>query len=154
MDWKKWLKRKAVQRVGGSILAAAVMLSICLPTLSREQAQMENPLLQEEIKEITILQSGEGKSYASGSGTIDPDAEGTGGGQVAGENGTEGGSAPGESTEASKGASPDEREENVQGTPQPDSGPSIEQLSQSEIGSQQQAEQQGEQGQQDGSQGE
>ena len=154
MDWKQWIKTKTVQRVGSIVLAAAVTISMGIPALNREHVPLENPILQEEIKEITVLQAGEGKSYASNSSTIDPDAEGTGGGQVAGETGAEGGSALGESSEASQGVSQEQKNENVQGTPKPDSGPSIEQLSQSEIGSQQQAEQQGEQGQQDGAQGE
>lgn len=154
MDWKSWIKHKTVQRVGSIVLAAAVTISMGLPALNREHAPLENPILQEEIKEITVLQAGEGKSYASNSSAIDPDAEGTGGGQVAGETGAEGGSALGESSEASQGVSQEQKNVNVQGTPKPDSGPSIEQLSQSEIGSQQQAEQQGEQSQQDGVQGE
>ena len=154
MDWKNWIKQKTVQQVGSIVLAAAVTISMGLPALNREHARLENPVLQEEIKEITVLQSGEGKSYASNSSAVDPDAEGTGGGQVSGENGTEGGSALGESSEASQGVSQEQKHENVQGTPQPNSGPSLEQLSQSEVGTQQEAEQQGEQGQQDGNQGE
>ena len=62
MDWKQWMKTKTVQRVGSIVLAAAVTISMALPAMNREHAHLENPLLQEEIKEITVLQSGEGKS--------------------------------------------------------------------------------------------
>ena len=56
MDWKSWIKHKTVQRVGSIVLAAAVTISMGIPALNREHVPLENPILQEEIKEITVLQ--------------------------------------------------------------------------------------------------
>lgn len=67
-----WLKS-----VGCGLLVAALVLSICLPLMGMRSAEPDNPILQAEPQEITVLQAGKAPggagsddgAEASGSGT-------------------------------------------------------------------------------------
>ncbi len=48
-----WLKS-----VGCGVLVVALVLSICLPLLGMRSAEPDNPILQAEPQEITVLQAG------------------------------------------------------------------------------------------------
>ena len=57
-----WLKS-----VGCGLLVAALVLSICLPLMGMRSAEPDNPILQAEPQEITVLQAGKAPGGA-GSG--------------------------------------------------------------------------------------
>lgn len=53
--------------LGCSLLVCALVLSICLPLLGMRAAEPDNPILQAEPQEITVLQAGNAPGH-SGSG--------------------------------------------------------------------------------------
>ena len=58
-----------LRSVGCGVLVAALVLSICLPLLGMRSAEPDNPILQAEPQEITVLQAGKAPGGAgSGNG--------------------------------------------------------------------------------------
>ena len=53
--------------LGCGLLVCALVLSICLPLLGMRAAEPDNPILQAEPQEITVLQAGNAPGH-SGSG--------------------------------------------------------------------------------------
>lgn len=59
MDWNSFLKKGLLQSGICLVLAAAMVLSLALPGLDLEKTQPQNPLEDESIREINVLNVGE-----------------------------------------------------------------------------------------------
>lgn len=153
MLWNKWTRSRWVRNTLCALLTAAVMASLTLPVLGRQEQLPENPIPAAELQEITVLQTGEAESLASYASALSIQTDGTGGG-TGDRSGKNGHGTPGEQSEQTQAASEQEQQENVEGQPQPEDGPSTEQLSDATVGSETAPSEDGEQGQQDGEQGE
>ncbi len=153
MNWNRLRMNKRARKAGCFVLAAALLAVTCLPVFQREQVSFENPILEESVEDIDLLQAGEAENLTDDS-RVDPSAEGDGGGQNGGESGNQGGNTPGEADEATEGADQEEKDENVESQQEPDDGPSLEDLSDTQIGVKPDAKPDGEMGQENGNQGE
>ena len=151
MNWKNFLSNKIIYRSICGVVIAALLVSVAAPVVRRAHAEPENPLLSSEIEDIEILHAGEAENLSKYASSLTNETQGEGNGQT-GDSG-QGNRAPGEGEEEDPVAE-EEKEENVEGSEDPDSGPSLEQLSQSTVGTSQQSDPSGEEGQNDGLEGE
>ena len=69
-----WLKS-----VGCGILVLALVLSICLPLMGMRSAEPENPILQAEPQEITVLQAGKAPGGAGSGDGVETSGSGANG---------------------------------------------------------------------------
>ena len=69
-----WLKS-----VGCGLLVAALVLSICLPLMGMRSAEPENPILQAEPQEITVLQAGKAPGGAGSGDGVETSGSGANG---------------------------------------------------------------------------
>ena len=69
-----WLKS-----VGCGVLVVALVLSICLPLLGMRSAEPDNPILQAEPQEITVLQAGKAPGGAGSGDGAETSGSGTNG---------------------------------------------------------------------------
>ena len=69
-----WLKS-----VGCGILVLALVLSICLPLMGMRSAEPENPILQAEPQEITVLQAGKAPGGAGSDDGVETSGSGANG---------------------------------------------------------------------------
>ena len=69
-----WLKS-----VGCGVLVVALVLSICLPLLGMRSAEPENPILQAEPQEITVLQAGKAPGGAGSGDGVETSGSGANG---------------------------------------------------------------------------
>ena len=132
MNWKNFLSNKIIYRSICGVVIAALLVSVAAPVVRRAHAEPENPLLSSEIEDIEILHAGEAENLSKYASSLTTETQGEGNGQN-GDAG-QGNRAPGEGEEEDPVAE-EEKEENVEGSEDPDSGPSLEQLSQSTVGS-------------------
>lgn len=88
MAWKKTARSRTVQNTICAVLSVAIGLRVCLPVLQRQTAEPENPILQAQVQDITVLQAGEAEtSYAGMLGTGTKSGEGSENGESTGESG-------------------------------------------------------------------
>ena len=154
MLWKKLARSRWARNIICAALAAAVVLTLCLPVVRREEELPENPIPEAEVQQITALQTGEAESLSSYAAALSAQTEGKGGGQQGKQEGADGQGVPGENSDQSQSVSEEQQQENVEGQPKPEDGPSREQLSDAEVGTNEVPSEAGEQGQQGGEQGE
>ena len=69
-----WLKS-----VGCGVLVVALVLSICLPLMGMRSAEPDNPILQAEPQEITVLQAGKAPGGAGSGDGVEPSGSGANG---------------------------------------------------------------------------
>ena len=69
-----WLKS-----VGCGVLVVALVLSICLPLMGMRSAEPENPILQAEPQEITVLQAGKAPGGAGSGDGVETSGSGANG---------------------------------------------------------------------------
>ena len=73
-DNHPWLRT-----AGCGVLIAALVLSICLPLMGMRTAEPDNPILQAEPQEITVLQAGTGPGGSGAGDGIETSGSGAGG---------------------------------------------------------------------------
>ncbi len=133
------------------LLVVVLVTATCLPLLGRSRVEYENPISQRSVEDIRVVHAGEAQNL-TGSGTQDTD--GTGSGEAGGQTGNRGGNESGESDKPASGADTEEKTENIENDTDSKTGPSLEDLSNSEIGSSPDIQPQGQEGQEEGNQGE
>ena len=70
-DSHPWLRT-----AGCGVLIAALVLSVCLPLMGMRTAEPDNPILQAEPQEITVLQAGTGPGGSGAGGNTESSLEG------------------------------------------------------------------------------
>lgn len=68
-----------LRSVGCGVLVAALVLSICLPLMGMRSAEPENPILQAEPQEITVLQAGKAPGGAGSGDGVETSGSGANG---------------------------------------------------------------------------
>ena len=68
-----------LRQVGCGVLICALLASICLPLLGMRSTEPENPILQAEPREITVLQAGQATGHAGNGDSESENASGAGG---------------------------------------------------------------------------
>ena len=74
-----FLKHPWLRPLGCGLLVCAFVLSICLPLLGMRSAEPENPILQAEPQDITVLQAGQSPGRAGTGEAESTGAAGSGG---------------------------------------------------------------------------
>ena len=65
--------------MGCGLLVVALVLSICLPLMGMRSAEPENPILQAEPQEITVLQAGKAPGGAGSGDGVETSGSGANG---------------------------------------------------------------------------